>query len=97
MQALVEQTRVIYICAFVVSLVLIVHIRNVNYTEAPTQLERFIASDQPGRIFAVFVFAPILFKHGVQYDDWFIQSFAISLCAWDLYCLLVLPSRSLLA
>lgn len=48
-------------------------------------LERL--SDQPGRVLAVFVFAPILMIKGVHYKDWFLIAFALLLFVWDLYWL----------
>ena len=45
-------------------------------------------SDQPGRIIAVFVVAPILLLKGVRYRDLFIAAFALILFVWDLYWLL---------
>jgi hypothetical protein len=42
-------------------------------------------NDQPGRLIAVFLIAPILFLKGINYDDLFIFCFAIILFLWDLY------------
>ena len=54
-------------------------------------------TDQPGRIFAVFVASPILFYKGIAYNDVFIIAFAIGLFGWDLYWLLFnAPKHSLL-
>lgn len=61
--------------------------------ETPGWLERNIRTDQPGRILAVFVFAPILFIKSTQYQDNFIHIFSTILFTWDLYWLLLLPAR----
>lgn len=42
-------------------------------------------NDQPGRILAVFIIAPILLCKGVYYNDWFVIFFAIILFIWELY------------
>ena len=47
-----------------------------------------IISDQPGRILAVFVFAPILLFKGIKFRDLFIIVFAVLLFTWDLYWLI---------
>ena len=44
--------------------------------------------DQPGRIFAITVFAPLLIYKGYQYKDNFLIFFGILLFIWDLYWLL---------
>jgi len=46
-------------------------------------------SDQPGRVLAVFVIAPVLVWKGWNYRDWFIFIFGIILFLWDLYWLAV--------
>ena len=45
-------------------------------------------TDQPGRVLAVYVFAPILFYKGVEYHDKFLIFFAVALFFWDLYWLI---------
>jgi hypothetical protein len=55
--------------------------------------ERLRRTDQPGRVVAVFVVAPILARKGIEYDDAFIKAFAAVLFAWDLYWLLARPPR----
>lgn len=47
-----------------------------------------VLSDQPGRVLAVFVFAPILLYKAVIYKDVFIAVFAALLFVWDLFWLL---------
>ena len=50
-------------------------------------------TDQPGRVLAVFVIAPILLYKGMKYKDYFILLFAIILFLWDLYWLLTKPPK----
>lgn len=45
-------------------------------------------TDQPGRILAVILFAPILIYKGYLYSDIFLVFFGILLFIWDLYWLL---------
>ena len=52
-------------------------------------IARIRYTDQPGRLLAVFVFAPALFYKGITYNDAFIRAFAVILFAWDTYWLLV--------
>ena len=54
----------------------------------------FKLTDQPGRILAVFVIAPILLYKGYIYQDKFIIAFAVILFFWDLYWLFTQPARS---
>jgi len=42
-------------------------------------------NDQPGRLLAVFIIAPILMIKGLHYNDYFIISFSVILFIWDLY------------
>ena len=44
-------------------------------------------TDQPGRVLACFVIAPILAIKGVEYNDNFIKGFSILLFSWDLWWL----------
>lgn len=53
-----------------------------------------IGTDQPGRVLAVFVLAPIILYKGIHYDDPFLVLFAIMLFFWDLYWLLIKPAKS---
>lgn len=53
-------------------------------------------TDQPGRILAVFVIAPILFYKGWNYRDIFIICFAIVLFFGDLYWLVFKAPNSTL-
>ncbi len=57
-------------------------------------LLRACCSDQPGRVFAVLVAAPVLMRKGLEYDDAFLKGFAAALFAWDLYWLLCRPPRA---
>ena len=45
-------------------------------------------TDQPIRVFAVFVLAPILIYKGVVLDDLFVGVFGVALFVWDFYCIL---------
>jgi hypothetical protein len=51
-------------------------------------------TDQPGRILAVLVFAPLIVYKGIKYRDWFLLAFGILLFAWDLFWLLCRPPRA---
>jgi hypothetical protein len=44
-------------------------------------------NDQPGRIIAILLIAPILLFKGYTYKDTFIMVFAIILFIWDFYWL----------
>ena len=46
-------------------------------------------TDQPGRLVAVCIFAPILLYKGYLYKDIFLICFGILLFIWDLYWLLL--------
>ena len=46
-----------------------------------------IITDQPGRIFAVFVFSPLLILKGIQYDDLLLHCLGASLLTYDLFWL----------
>ena len=59
----------------------------------PSAIDRIINSDQPGRVLAVFVFAPVLLHRSFKYNDTFIRAFATLLFAWDLYWLALWPAR----
>ena len=56
---------------------------------------RIRVTDQPGRVVAVFVFAPALFYKSIMYNDSFIRAFAVTLFVWDTYWLLVWPPKSI--
>ena len=45
-------------------------------------------NDQPGRLLAVFLFAPILIYKGHKYSDNFLILFGLLLFLWDLYHIL---------
>ena len=44
-------------------------------------------TDQPGRVLAVFVFAPLIMYKGKKYNDKFLLMFGIILFSWDLFWL----------
>lgn len=50
-------------------------------------------TDQPGRVLAVVVFAPLILWKGLKYKDWFLILFAVLLFGWDLYWLITSPPR----
>lgn len=54
----------------------------------PTWTWTHLASDQPGRVLAVLVFAPIIFWKGLVYKDIFLVAFSVLLFAWDLFWIL---------
>lgn len=45
-------------------------------------------NDQPGRVLACFVFAPVIGFKGIDYRDTFLLFFSVLLFAWDYYWLL---------
>lgn len=51
-------------------------------------LKEVFKTDQPGRLIAVFIIAPILAYKALKYHDTFIGVFSIVLFIWDLYWLL---------
>lgn len=61
------------------------------------KLKSLFGTDQPGRILAVFVLAPLIFMKGLKYKDVFLIVFAVVLFLWDLYWLLTEPARRTLA
>lgn len=44
-----------------------------------------VCNDQPGRVLACFLFAPIIGFKGIDYKDAFLILFAILLFSWDMY------------
>lgn len=46
-----------------------------------------LGTDQPGRLLAVFVIAPVLMYKGYKYGDVFIMLFALLLFLWDAHWL----------
>jgi hypothetical protein len=82
-------------CVLVVALFVAVAAVNesVKSAGAMPRWERLLNTDQPGRILAVFVFAPTLFYKSIVYKDKFIRRFAELLFIWDLYWLLLVPAR----
>lgn len=53
------------------------------------KLDMLLSTDQPGRVAAVFIFAPLLLFKGIQYNDMFISFFGLLLYLWDLYWLIL--------
>ena len=53
-----------------------------------------LATNQPGRVAAVFVVSPLLAAKGHRYNDPFIKVFSMALFAWDLWWLLRRPPRT---
>ena len=51
-------------------------------------------NDQPGRLVALIIVAPILFYKGLKYNDLFIIAFSIVLFLWDLYWLVTSKPNS---
>ena len=97
MQALnVQSNSLIFICAYIVALIAVVQISYGRSMESTNRNRHnhILTTDQPGRILAVFVLAPILFFKSVEHNDAFIHSFAVLLFTWDLYWLIRLPPRS---
>ena len=56
--------------------------------------KRYISTDQPGRVVACFIVAPVLAQKGLYYEDRFIVSFSVLLFAWDMYWLMKHPPKS---
>ncbi len=53
-------------------------------------------TDQPGRLFAVLIFGPILAYKGYIYKDWILFILAFLLIVWDTYWLIFkAPNKSL--
>ena len=50
-------------------------------------------TDQPGRIFAVFVFGPILFLKGLNYKDLLLIFLGLLITLYDLFWLIYYPSK----
>lgn len=59
----------------------------------PNFVKSILKSDQPGRIIAVFIVAPILLYKSCKYNDMFILIFSIILFVWDMYWLIIEPPR----
>lgn len=51
-------------------------------------------TDQPGRWFAVVIFAPILIIKGVVYNDTILMVLGFLLLIWDLYWLIFKEPKS---
>ena len=56
-----------------------------------------IDTDQPGRIMAVFIFAPLIAYKACLYNDIFLLIFSIMLFIWDLYWLINKKPGSILS
>ena len=54
-----------------------------------------IITDQPGRVLAILVFAPYLGKAGIDYKDKFLLFFGILLFIWDLFWIIMYPSKKI--
>ena len=52
-----------------------------------------VRTDQPGRVVAVTIIAPVLAHKGIHYHDTFITGFAVVLFVWDLYWLTCKPPK----
>lgn len=48
-------------------------------------------TDQPGRFFAIFIFAPLLIFKGCNYKDNVLVSLGLLLLFWDLYWIINYP------
>ena len=53
-------------------------------------------TDQPGRIFAIFIFAPLLIYKGYIYNDYILILLGILLFIWDLYWILNYPPKNII-
>ena len=54
-----------------------------------------IITDQPGRVLAILVFAPYLVKAGIDYKDKFLLFLGILLFIWDLFWIIMYPSKKI--
>ena len=52
-------------------------------------------TDQPGRIFAVLVFGPILFLKGLNYKDFLLIFLGLLITFYDLFWLIYYPSKKI--
>lgn len=52
-------------------------------------------TDQPGRIFAVFVFGPLLFLKGLNYNDYILIFLGLLITFYDLFWLIKYPSKKI--
>ena len=50
-------------------------------------------SDQPGRVFAIVVFAPLLIYKGSVYNDSWLIILGLLLFFWDLYWIIYYPPK----
>ena len=51
-------------------------------------------TDQPGRIFAILIFSPLLIYKGGIYEDYILILLGILLFLWDLYWIINYPPKS---
>ena len=54
-------------------------------------------TDQPGRIFAVFVFGPLLILKGLNYKDYLLLFLGLLITLYDLYWLIKYPSKKIIS
>ncbi len=47
-----------------------------------------IFNDQPGRILAVFIISPKIYKKSLKYNDKFLKFFSLTLFFWDSFWLI---------
>tara|TARA_B100000214_G_scaffold312954_1_gene245387 strand:- start:7618 stop:7791 length:174 start_codon:yes stop_codon:yes gene_type:complete len=52
-----------------------------------------ILSEQPGRILAIFVFAPLILCKGIKYKDYFLVIFSIVLFVWEVIWVMYYPAK----
>ena len=52
-----------------------------------------IISEQPGRLIAVLIFAPLLIYKGYNYEDYYLIIFGILLFIWDLFWIITYPAK----
>ncbi len=50
-------------------------------------------TDQPGRVFAILIFSPLLIYKGIIYEDIILILFGILLFLWDLYWVMNYPPK----
>ena len=50
-------------------------------------------TDQPGRVFAILIFSPLLIYKGITYEDITLILLGILLFLWDLYWIMNYPPK----
>jgi hypothetical protein len=69
---------------------------NSAFVVAKRHWTRIFCTDQPGRIAAVFIVAPMIAHKGfIEYDDQFLKGFSVTLFVWDLWWLCNRPPRKM--